>query len=250
MPNNKKQTQKNEEQRFLCAFGKSRLLVLLGVLILCAVVFFVVSQKTERVYRFLITAPLPVGSNITNMASVTFQDAKGTGYGPVYSAIVTTRVVAPPPPPPATTTFSVKYTIDVRQTYGDQLVIAIVDPVNTQELKRITVTADSAGQKNNIPVGNLTAGNSYNLVMKVPYCLAKKIAVNSWPPAGVLDFGVFLAGNLDAKDNIINSLDWSYMSSKWRTNDVVADLNRDGAVNTVDWSILSKNWFQEGENLL
>ena len=45
-------------------------------------------------------------------------------------------------------------------------------------------------------------------------------------------------------DGMVNSLDWSYMNSKWFTNDAKADLNRDGIVNSIDFSILNRNWFK------
>ncbi len=43
-------------------------------------------------------------------------------------------------------------------------------------------------------------------------------------------------------DNIVNSLDWSYMNTHWFTADATADLNHDGIVNSLDFSILNKNW--------
>ena len=55
-----------------------------------------------------------------------------------------------------------------------------------------------------------------------------------------------LAGDLDG-DNVINSLDFSNMNTKWYTNDPVADLNRDGLVNALDFSLLNKNWQRAGD---
>ncbi len=45
-------------------------------------------------------------------------------------------------------------------------------------------------------------------------------------------------------DHIVNSIDWSIMSSNWMTNNIDSDLNRDGLVNTLDFSILSSNWLK------
>jgi hypothetical protein len=50
-----------------------------------------------------------------------------------------------------------------------------------------------------------------------------------------------LVGDLN-DDGIVNSLDWSYMNSKWFTSDATADLNHDGIVNSIDFSILNNNW--------
>jgi hypothetical protein len=48
-------------------------------------------------------------------------------------------------------------------------------------------------------------------------------------------------------DQLINSLDFSYMNSKWGLSDALSDLNRDGAVNSLDFAYLSNNWLLTGE---
>ncbi|MFZ2523235.1 MAG: glycosyl hydrolase family 18 protein [Minisyncoccia bacterium] len=45
-------------------------------------------------------------------------------------------------------------------------------------------------------------------------------------------------------DRIVNSLDWSIMSSNWLTNHAASDLNKDGVVNSLDWSLMSSNWLK------
>ncbi len=52
-----------------------------------------------------------------------------------------------------------------------------------------------------------------------------------------------IVGDFD-HNGIVNSLDWSYMNSKWFTADATADLNHDGIVNSLDFSILNKNWLK------
>jgi hypothetical protein len=52
-----------------------------------------------------------------------------------------------------------------------------------------------------------------------------------------------LPGDLNI-DHIVNSLDWSYMNSKWFMADTVADINDDGIVNGIDFSALNSNWFK------
>ena len=47
-------------------------------------------------------------------------------------------------------------------------------------------------------------------------------------------------------DGAVNSLDWSYMNSKWNTNDAAADLNDDGIVNSIDYSLLVQNLGSSG----
>ncbi len=46
------------------------------------------------------------------------------------------------------------------------------------------------------------------------------------------------------KDGVVNSLDWSIMSSKWFTTDSNSDLNKDGIVNSIDFSIMNNNWLK------
>jgi hypothetical protein len=50
-----------------------------------------------------------------------------------------------------------------------------------------------------------------------------------------------VAGDFNT-DGYVNTLDSSYMNSKWNTNDAKADLNKDGIVNTLDYAIMVKNW--------
>ncbi|MFZ2523238.1 MAG: dockerin type I domain-containing protein, partial [Minisyncoccia bacterium] len=45
-------------------------------------------------------------------------------------------------------------------------------------------------------------------------------------------------------DHIVNSLDWSVMSSNWLTNHFASDINKDGVVNSLDFSIMSSNWLK------
>ena len=52
-----------------------------------------------------------------------------------------------------------------------------------------------------------------------------------------------VVGDFDG-NGLVNSLDWSFMNSKWFTADATADLNRDGVVNSIDFSILNRNWLK------
>ena len=59
-------------------------------------------------------------------------------------------------------------------------------------------------------------------------------------------FPLLLAGDLDG-NNVVNSIDYSQMNTRWYQSDAVADLNRDGVVNALDFSLLNKNWGRNGE---
>ena len=61
-----------------------------------------------------------------------------------------------------------------------------------------------------------------------------------------MNLPVLLAGDFDG-NNLINSLDSSYITARWFTSDAVADINKDGLVNSIDVSFLIKNWFKAGD---
>ena len=52
-----------------------------------------------------------------------------------------------------------------------------------------------------------------------------------------------IAGDINL-DHIVNSLDYSILSSQWFTANTQSDLNSDGLVNGIDFSILNSNWFK------
>ncbi len=56
---------------------------------------------------------------------------------------------------------------------------------------------------------------------------------------------ITLSGDIN-KDGVVNSIDWSIMSSKWFTTDSNSDLNKDGIVNSIDFSIMNNNWLKTG----
>lgn len=60
------------------------------------------------------------------------------------------------------------------------------------------------------------------------------------------NFPTLPAGDFNA-DQLINSLDFSYMNSKWNLSDALADITRDGVVNSLDFAYLSNNWLLTGE---
>jgi hypothetical protein len=87
-----------------------------------------------------------------------------------------------------------------------------------------------------------------NLRVTASGFLARRInSVNLSDPGQLaVNFPALRAGEFNG-DNIVNSLDFSFLSSRWLTADQLADLNRDGTVNVLDFSFLSRNWGQSGE---
>lgn len=60
------------------------------------------------------------------------------------------------------------------------------------------------------------------------------------------NIGTNKSGDLNA-DNIVNSVDFSLLNSKWFQSDSTKDLNNDGTINSVDFSLMKVNWFVTGE---
>lgn len=178
--------------------------------------------------------------NISNQASVTFEDSQGNKYGPVKSNITTTQVKEKTPEKKP---IKIKFTIEGKKDYQADKIIIIVFTLNTDNVVyQTTGSSDTNGKiAKDIDLTNLPIG-TYDFKIKVPYCLTKKIKNISWPTTEELNFDKCFAGNLQNQDDVINSLDWSILNEKWGTNDAVADINGDGIVNTLDWSLMNKNW--------
>lgn len=93
-----------------------------------------------------------------------------------------------------------------------------------------------------LPVG------TYEVRAKAPTHLARRITGWTFDPSdpAVIDFGRLLAGDL-VNDNFVDQADFEYMSWVWRTDDPIADINRDGLVNVLDFSLLNANWHVSGD---
>jgi len=59
-------------------------------------------------------------------------------------------------------------------------------------------------------------------------------------------FPKLLVGDIN-QDNLINSIDYSALNTKWFTTDSTSDLNKDGLVNSIDFSYINKNWIVNGD---
>lgn len=126
------------------------------------------------------------------------------------------------------------------------------------DLKVLTPgTSTIVFEKNNISTdasGNATftitgvpAGN-YDFRVKVNNFLTKTILNSPLNNPLTLSFGMLKGGDLN-NDNIVNSLDFSLLTSHWGQSDPAADINADGIVNTIDFAILNTNWFVTGTSV-
>lgn len=113
----------------------------------------------------------------------------------------------------------------------------------TQVFQKLDIATDATGSAS-ITISGVAAGN-YDYKIKVNDYLVKAITNTGLSNPLTLDFGILKAGDLN-DDNIVNSLDFSLLISKWGLTDIAADINQDGIVNTVDFSFLNTNWFVSG----
>ncbi len=124
--------------------------------------------------------------------------------------------------------------------------VEFLNPTNSAKVYQASVTTDSFGRYTmSVPSGLIP---TVNMRAVFPGYLAKKLNDIDLRNDTVLDlnFPQLPAGDFN-DDQLINSLDFSFMNSKWGVADALADINRDGVVNTLDFSYLSNNWLIVGE---
>jgi len=116
-----------------------------------------------------------------------------------------------------------------------------------------TLTTDSSGFTDLTAVdpSTFTAGN-YDIYIKGSSHLTTKFPNEPIGPVAISDhdltFNVLRAGDSHpVADDYINSLDISYIINQFGTNNLQADLNRDGIVNETDLNILLKNLYKTGD---
>ncbi|MDD5750181.1 MAG: hypothetical protein PHU56_00820 [Candidatus Pacebacteria bacterium] len=223
---------------------KNKRFVILCVIFVFSFFSFVFLKKAGPIIPYLRTAPVSVGTSITNTARVVYEDDSGGSYGPVYSnEAIVFKIAAPVSP---ANKFSIQFSKERQTNYQEAATLRFKN-ASGQIVREMTVSTNVSGKSGDINnPAELVNGQSYGCVLKVRYHLTKRIDNVVWPPSSFLDFGELLAGNLIDTDNTVDSADFSYLGSKWRTNDSVADINKDGIVNAIDWGIMNKNWHITG----
>jgi hypothetical protein len=124
--------------------------------------------------------------------------------------------------------------------------IEFINPSNTTKIYEASVTTDALGKYTvNVPSGLIA---NVNLRANVPGYLTKLATNIDLRDSTVIDitFPKLPAGDFNS-DRLVNSLDFSYLNSRWGGPDALADVNRDGEVNTLDFAFLSINWALVGE---
>ena len=123
--------------------------------------------------------------------------------------------------------------------------IAFYNAGTLTKAAEFTATSDSSGRVA-LPGTVSLAGGLYDITVSSSNYLRKKIFEYNLASNATVALPTMPAGDFN-NDSIINSLDSSYISTRWFSNNATADINKDGVVNSIDWSYLSKNWFKTGD---
>jgi len=110
---------------------------------------------------------------------------------------------------------------------------------------KFSQVTDSSG-KVSLPSNSGLFSGAFDILVKSDKYLSKKTRGLNLKSDMNINLEQMSAGDLNS-DGIINSLDWSLLSSNWFTSNSSYDLSGDGFVNSLDWSIMSKNWFLMGD---
>ena len=124
--------------------------------------------------------------------------------------------------------------------------VEFLNPSSGLKIFQASFIADSSGQYIiDVPAGLLSA---VNLRPVISGYLSQTLPNIDLRNTSVLDanFPTLPAGDFNS-DQLINSLDFSYMNGKWGTNDALSDINRDGIVNSLDFAYVSNNWLLAGK---
>lgn len=124
--------------------------------------------------------------------------------------------------------------------------IEFLNPTNGSKVFQVSFITNSAGQylvdvpSGLLPFVNFRAG--------IPGYLSKLVSNVNLTTTSIVDvtFPTLLAGDFN-EDQMVNSLDFSYMNSKWNLTDALSDINKDGIVNSLDFAYVSNNWLLLGE---
>jgi hypothetical protein len=143
------------------------------------------------------------------------------------------------------------------QNYKFGFYLFIVNPENNKVLLTINSSTNKSGSfsTNNLTTGISSTSKKLQAILKGDSYLASKIKISPYKSNDKVDLkfsNVLQAGDISGtklKDNFVDVLDLSALTSKFNTSNKNADLNRDGIVDAVDISILFSNFNQEGVEL-
>lgn len=164
---------------------------------------------------------------------------------PTPSAPTPTPSLSPSPSPSPSSPpkiLNLQIQLQGRTDYGTTNThLKIYDSTSTLVLDKTDVSTDASGNAQITLPTSMTVGSSYSFFTKPKYFLGDYKGGQVLTNPMNLTYAVFKGGDLD-DNNMINTLDFSIMNSKWLQNDPIADVNKDGIVNTIDFAFLSANW--------
>lgn len=125
--------------------------------------------------------------------------------------------------------------------------IEFLNPSNTSsKVFQSSFTTDTSGQYLiDVPAGLLPTVTMRPVISGYLSQLLPSIDLRSVSITNAT-FPTLPAGDFNG-DQLINSLDFSYMNSKWNGADTLSDINKDGVVNSLDFAYVSNNWLMAGE---
>ncbi len=196
------------------------------------------SSKEDNLV-FVFTSPYASGDS-----GIILDDAQGTD---ILSGVNNARFRVQEKTGAETKSFKAKIKLEHRKTFNSEVTFYILKHGTQTIIHQFSGSSNASGHyETNISLNKLPSG-TYDLRVKAPGYLARKIESVTWPAETETEIKELLAGNLQDEDNEINSLDWSIMNGLWGSADPKADINQDGLINTLDWSIMNKNWGKVGE---
>ncbi|OGD56832.1 hypothetical protein A2V71_00960 [Candidatus Berkelbacteria bacterium RBG_13_40_8] len=198
---------------------------------LATITFRALSVQSSSRVNFNFTIDATNDSNVTSPAGSDMLDSVTNGN---YNLV----------PPDAT--FNFNETLQGRTNHSSNNAILKVYPTGstTALFTSASLVASAAGAGQTTITG-VNSGN-YDFQLKVKYFLSTKLTNITLTNPMTRNFDVQRAGDLD-DNNIVNSLDFTILNSKWNQADPVADINQDGVTNTVDFALLNSNWFVSGQ---
>lgn len=124
--------------------------------------------------------------------------------------------------------------------------IQFLDPNSKNQLYLSSINTNTSGSfKMNVPAGYPEKVIFRPIIKGYLSRLIKNVDLTN---SAVLDIITpeLPAGDFDG-NQLINTLDFSYMNGKWGKADPLADIDKNGQVNSLDYAYLVNNWLKVGE---
>jgi hypothetical protein len=127
-------------------------------------------------------------------------------------------------------------------------IVEFLNPIDGSKVSQANFTTDSSGQYvMDISAGALPATvNFHSIVLGYLSKISSGVDLRNTTSVLNVNFPTLPAGDFNG-DQLINSLDFSFMNDNWNVANNLADVNKDGVVNSLDFAYVSNNWLSSGE---